>query len=122
MTKESVSPQIETPAVRGCTYIAQSADGRQVAAWGHSPDVVRVWRIEESGVPHSDGSTVKKDEAKTEFASVADGWLIAYAKANGGVVVTKQDGTVNELVTQVGDLTQLGQQSTRSYRRRRRHR
>ena len=27
-------------------------------------------------------------DAKTEFTSVADGWLVAYAKANGLVVVT----------------------------------
>jgi hypothetical protein len=31
---------------------------------------------------------------------------------NGGVVIAKQDGTINELVTQVGDLTQLGQQAS----------
>ncbi|MBN2022321.1 MAG: DUF4411 family protein [Pirellulales bacterium] len=28
--------------------------------------------------------------AKAEFASVADGWLVAYAKANGLVVVTRE--------------------------------
>jgi hypothetical protein len=30
-------------------------------------------------------------EAKAEFASVADGWVIAYAKANGLVVVTHEE-------------------------------
>lgn len=30
-------------------------------------------------------------EAKTEFSSVADGWLVAYAKANGLVVVTHEE-------------------------------
>ena len=29
-------------------------------------------------------------EAKAEYASVADGWLIAYAKANNLVVVTQE--------------------------------
>jgi len=32
-----------------------------------------------------------KDEAKAEFAAVADGWLPAYAKANGGIVVTHEE-------------------------------
>lgn len=30
-------------------------------------------------------------EAKAEFAAVADGWVIAYAKANGHVVVTHEE-------------------------------
>jgi peptidoglycan/xylan/chitin deacetylase (PgdA/CDA1 family) len=30
-------------------------------------------------------------EAKAEFASVADGWVIAYAKANDLVVVTHEE-------------------------------
>ena len=30
-------------------------------------------------------------EAKAEFSSVADGWVIAYAKANGLVVVTDEE-------------------------------
>ena len=30
-------------------------------------------------------------EAKAQFASVADGWVIAYAKANGLVVVTHEE-------------------------------
>lgn len=30
-------------------------------------------------------------EAKAEFASVADGWVIAYAKANGLIVVTHEE-------------------------------
>lgn len=30
-------------------------------------------------------------EAKAEFSSVADGWVIAYAKANGMVVVTHEE-------------------------------
>jgi Domain of unknown function (DUF4411) len=30
-------------------------------------------------------------EAKAEFASVADGWLVAYAKANGLIVVTHEE-------------------------------
>ncbi|MGQ0637426.1 MAG: DUF4411 family protein [Planctomycetaceae bacterium] len=30
-------------------------------------------------------------EAKADFASVADGWVIAYAKANGLVVVTHEE-------------------------------
>ena len=30
------------------------------------------------------------DAAKTEFASVADGWVIAYAAVNGMVVVTHE--------------------------------
>jgi Domain of unknown function (DUF4411) len=30
-------------------------------------------------------------EAKAEFASVADGWVVAYAKANGLVVVTHEE-------------------------------
>ena len=29
--------------------------------------------------------------AKAEFASVADGWVVAYAKANGLVVVTHEE-------------------------------
>ena len=29
--------------------------------------------------------------AKTEFADVADGWVIAYAKANGLIVVTHEE-------------------------------
>jgi hypothetical protein len=32
-----------------------------------------------------------KQEAKAEFASVADGWLVAYAKANGMIVVTHEE-------------------------------
>ncbi|MGA2062698.1 MAG: DUF4411 family protein [Thermoguttaceae bacterium] len=32
-----------------------------------------------------------KPEAKAEFAEVADGWLIAYAKANGMIVVTHEE-------------------------------
>ena len=32
-----------------------------------------------------------KPEAKTEFASKADGWLIAYAKAHGTIVVTHEE-------------------------------
>jgi len=32
-----------------------------------------------------------KDAAKTEFASVADGWLVAYAKVNKMVVITHED-------------------------------
>lgn len=31
-----------------------------------------------------------KEQAKQEFASVADGWLVAYAKANKLVVVTHE--------------------------------
>ncbi|MEX1097394.1 MAG: DUF4411 family protein [Planctomycetales bacterium] len=31
------------------------------------------------------------DEAKAEFASVADGWVVAYAKANGLVVVSHEE-------------------------------
>ena len=31
------------------------------------------------------------NEAKAEFASVADGWVVAYAKANGLVVVTHEE-------------------------------
>ena len=31
------------------------------------------------------------DAAKNEYQSVADGWLAAYAKANGGVVVTLEE-------------------------------
>jgi hypothetical protein len=31
------------------------------------------------------------EAAKTEFASVADGWIIAYAKANGLTVVTHEE-------------------------------
>jgi len=31
------------------------------------------------------------DEAKAQFAGVADGWLVAYAKANGLVVVTHEE-------------------------------
>lgn len=30
-------------------------------------------------------------EAKSEFASVADGWVVAYAKANGLIVVTHEE-------------------------------
>lgn len=29
--------------------------------------------------------------AKTEFAGIADGWLVAYAKSNGLVVVTQEE-------------------------------
>ncbi len=32
-----------------------------------------------------------RPEAKAEFSSVADGWLVAYAKANGLVVVTHEE-------------------------------
>jgi hypothetical protein len=31
------------------------------------------------------------DEAKADFASVADGWVVAYAQANGLVVVTHEE-------------------------------
>lgn len=31
-----------------------------------------------------------KDEAKSEFASVADGWLLAYASVNGLIIVTHE--------------------------------
>ena len=37
------------------------------------------------------GSSQFTDAAKAEFASVADGWLVAYAKVNGLVVVTHED-------------------------------
>ena len=32
-----------------------------------------------------------KDAAKAEFASGADGWLVAYSKSNGFVLVTHED-------------------------------
>lgn len=36
------------------------------------------------------GETQYRQEAKDEFASVADGWLIAFAKAEGLIVVTDE--------------------------------
>lgn len=35
------------------------------------------------------------DAAKTEFASVADAWLVAYAKSAGGIVVTHETYDAN---------------------------
>ena len=36
-------------------------------------------------------STQFKKEAKAEFAQVADGWLVAYAKLNNYTVVTREE-------------------------------
>lgn len=40
-----------------------------------------------------------KDEAKSHFASGADGWVIAFAMAHGGVVVTHESHKPNRSVS-----------------------
>jgi hypothetical protein len=60
------------------TFFKRTADKKVVDAFA---DMVNWVQSEQQFTP----------EAKSQFASVADGWVIAYAKANGLVVVTHEE-------------------------------
>ena len=51
------------------------------------PDVVRAFREVMDWVARN---TQSRPEAKTEFAAAADGWLAAYARVHGTVLVTHE--------------------------------
>ena len=56
---------------------ASTDDGAVIAAFGNLMNWVQA-------------QAQYKDEAKAEFATVADGWLIAYAMTSGRIVVTHE--------------------------------
>jgi uncharacterized protein DUF4411 len=60
----------------------------------------------------SQGDTTFTDAAKAEFAAVADAWLIAYAKAVGGTVVTHEtyDANIRRRIKIPNACRQLGVQ------------
>ncbi len=60
------------------TFFKGTADKRVIEAYGEMVNWVQ-------GQPQF---TV---EAKAEFATVADGWIIAFAKVNGSIVVTHEE-------------------------------
>lgn len=74
---------------RGKDELASWANGRFASAFMRTdaPDVLDGYRELMEWVQTQDQFS---DAAKAEFASKADGWLVAYARANGCVVVTQE--------------------------------
>jgi len=74
---------------RGKDELASWADGRFGSAFmpTDGPDVVDRYRELMEWVQ---SQAQFSDAAKADFASKADGWLVAYARANGCVVVTQE--------------------------------
>ena len=74
---------------RGKDELASWANGGFASAFmpTDAPDVVNGYRELMEWVQSQDQFS---DAAKADFASDADGWLVAYARANGCLVVTQE--------------------------------
>jgi len=74
---------------RGNDDLASWANGRFSSAFmaTDDPQVIDCYRELMAWVQSQDQFS---DAAKADFASKADGWLVAYARANGCVVVTQE--------------------------------
>jgi hypothetical protein len=74
---------------RGNDDLAAWADGHFSSAFTSTaaPDVIDAYREMMAWVQSQDQFF---DAAKADFAAGADGWLVAYARANGCVVVTQE--------------------------------
>lgn len=57
-------------------------------SWFESTGTVAVLGVYPQIIAWAQGQAQFTEAAKAEFASVADGWLVAYAKTNGCIVVT----------------------------------
>jgi hypothetical protein len=81
--------RVQEELARGHDELASWASGRFGSAFlsTDAPEVINLYRQLMAWV-HSQDQFL--DAAKAEFASKADGWLVAYAGANGCVVVTQE--------------------------------
>lgn len=80
--------RVQEELARGNDELASWANGRFGSAFlpTEAPEVIDVYRELMEWVQSQDQFL---DAARAEFASKADGWLVAYARANGCVVVTQ---------------------------------